>query len=113
MHDGISALIDHGACIEDKDKAFFDHLSMHEANHPPSGQPLGQEVTAAVPSLSSPQPHLANVPHALFRQTKALRRWRHRRGRTATATAHVDHLKVVRQNVVLEAEHHHVERQKY
>ena len=113
MHGGILTLIDLSACIENKDKDLFDHLSMHEANHPPSGQPLGQEVTAAVPSLSSPQPHMANVPHALFRQTKALRRWRHRRGRTATATAHVDHLKVVRQHVVEGPGHHHVERQKY
>ena len=113
MNDGIATLIALGACIENKDKAFFSQFSMHEANHRPGGQPPGQEVTAAVPTLSSPQPHLANVPHALFRQTIATRRWRHRQGRTATSRAHMDHLKVVLQHVVLEAGHHHVDGQTY
>ena len=113
MYDGVAALIDLSACIENKDKAFFSHFSMHEANHRPGGQPPGQEVTAAVPSLSSPQPHLVNVPRALLDQTIATHRWRHRQGRTAASRAHMDALKVVRQNVVLEADHHHVDGQNY
>ena len=63
MYDGLAALIDHGACIEGKDKASFDHLSMHEANHPPSGQPPegGHEGL-----LKPNQAHFQNVPQVLL-----------------------------------------------
>ena len=40
MYDGVAMLIVHGACIETNGKALFSHLSMHKANHRPSGQPL-------------------------------------------------------------------------
>ena len=40
MYLTVAMLIVHDACIETNYKALFSHLSMHKANHRPSGQPL-------------------------------------------------------------------------
>ncbi len=105
MHDWVAALIDHGAGIEDKDKAFIDHLSMHEANHPPSGQPLegGHEGL-----LKPNQAHFQNVPQALLDSLRASHRGRHGQERVPARRRHLNHVELVLQHLVGQAGHPHL-----